>query len=172
MIRSSALIRLEFVETMAAYNAWQNRSLVGAADSLEPGERTLNRGAFFDSILGTFSHLYWGDAMWMHRFHGTPKPPGSVADSGTLIADWPRFKAKRAALDEVIAEWADGVDEAWLQDVAGSIGASRTNGCLVTHFFNHQTHHRGQIHAMLTAAGAHPEPTDLLVMAAPEREQK
>jgi uncharacterized damage-inducible protein DinB len=147
---------------MAAYNAWQNRSLIVAADSLEPGELTLSRGAFFGSILGTFSHLYWGDAMWMHRFHGTPRPSSSVAESPALITEWLSFKDKRAALDEVIAEWADGIHDAWLEEVASS--RSRTNGYLVAHFFNHQTHHRGQIHAMLTAAGAHPEPTDLLVM--------
>lgn len=158
------MIGAPLVHALARYNAWQNRSLIDAAGALEPEARTRDRGAFFGSILRTFSHLYWGDAMWLHRFHGTPKPSGTVDASPDLIGDWAAFTAKRAALDAAILGWASEVDQAWLDATPKPGGAP--NGLLVAHFFNHQTHHRGQIHAMLTAAGASPGPTDLFKMPA------
>ena len=155
---------------MARYNAWQNRSLVNAAEQLDLAEITRERGAFFGSILGTFSHLLWGDAIWMHRFSGSEKPPGTIAESKHLIADWQAFKGKRLALDLEIEAWADTLEPEWLAgETAWYSGAAkrnikRSNALLVVHFFNHQTHHRGQIHAMLTSAGAKPDDTDLILL--------
>ncbi len=149
---------------MAKYNAWQNRAQITAADTLDAAELTVDRGTFFGSILRTFSHLYWGDAMWMHRFHGTERPALSVDESPRLVADWSELKSKRMALDTTIQSWAEAIDEAWLASDTRLGRRSMNNGLLVTHFFNHQTHHRGQINAMLTAAGAQLERTDLIVM--------
>jgi uncharacterized damage-inducible protein DinB len=155
---------------MARYNLWQNGNLIAAADTLDMAARVQERGAFFGSIMGTFNHLLWGDLTWMARFDGGAPPKGSIADSPGLLTDWASFKQARAQTDRRILGWADRLDpEALIGDLtwhSGSLGRSVTRplDLCVLHLFNHQTHHRGQIHAMLTAAGARPGDTDLPFM--------
>ncbi|MCA3595343.1 MAG: DinB family protein [Methylobacterium sp.] len=164
------MITPEFVRMMARYNAWQNRSLIEAASGLDDAARRLDRGAFFRSIAGTFNHLYWGDSIWMWRFGATAKPKGGIADSAGHFETWADFLAARQSLDQAILDWAEAVPAEWLKGEmrwnSASAGreVSREHGLLVAHFFNHQTHHRGQIHAMLTAAGAKPDDTDLFLL--------
>ena len=121
-------------------------------------------------IHGTLSHLLWGDQIWMSRFAGTPQPPrpqGGIPDWVALHPDWSEMKRTRAAFDDTMIVWADGLDASSL---AGNLtyysgGAKRDltgpKWLLVTHMFNHQTHHRGQVHCMLTQAGGKPHATDL-----------
>ncbi len=161
------MISLAHVRTMARYNRWQNNSLYRAADGLTDAARREDRGAFFASIHGTFCHLLWGDSIWMHRFAGTSKPEGGIRESPRLVAGWVELHQRRDAMDATILAWAAGLDPAWLEGdlswFSGALGKEMTKPrwFLLTHFFNHQTHHRGQVHAMLTAAGARPEDTDL-----------
>ena len=166
------MISKTHIQTMARYNCWQNQSIFREAEALGEEDRRKERGAFFGSIHRTLSHLMWGDTMWMHRFSGSPMPENlNIAESGELIPDWQDLKARRTDMDAHILKWADGVAE----DVAegdmtwfsGALGReiSKPKGFLITHFFNHQTHHRGQIHAMITAAGGKPDDTDLFFMA-------
>ena len=158
-----------YVQRMARYNRWQNENLYGVADTLPDAERRRERGAFFGSIHATLNHLLWGDRTWMNRFAGTP-PDGSIPQSVSLYEDWNDLKRERAAFDAVIIDWADRLDAAWLkEDLAYSSGAikadlRRPRWLLVTHMFNHQTHHRGQVHCMLTQAGGKPSDTDLPFM--------
>jgi len=162
-----------FVQTMARYNAWQNRSLYGAADCLDDAARRVHRGAFFGSVHGTLSHILWGDTIWMSRFDGWEAPDMGIPDSAGAYPDWDDLKAARVAADDRILDWAGRVTEADLRgDLTWHSGAlgremNKPRALLITHFFNHQTHHRGQVHAMLTAAGARPEDTDLLILPEP-----
>lgn len=166
------MISADQVRTMARYNAWQNGSLYSAADTLSDDARKLDRGAFFGSIHGTLSHLMWGDQQWMSRFAPglVSKPPALVRESPGNYPDWIDLKARRTVCDRTIITFAETVDAAWLAgDLTWYSGISKADVTrplwfLVTHFFNHQTHHRGQVHAMLTAAGAKPEDTDLMLM--------
>jgi uncharacterized damage-inducible protein DinB len=164
------MISSDHVRLMARYNAWQNESLYREAGALGEEARRQERGAFFASIHGTLSHLVWGDAIWMHRFAGTPKPAGGIKDSASLFPIWNDLVAARQALDHDISAWAGTMDQDWLtQDLgwfSGALGRDvrKPNWLLVTHFFNHQTHHRGQVHAMITAAGGKPDDTDLPFM--------
>ncbi len=164
------MIGVDHVRTMARYNAWQNSSLYREASALGEQARREARGAFFSSIHGTLSHLLWGDQIWMHRFAGTPKPPGGIAGSDTFIDAWDDLAQARSAFDMVITQWAESLDQQWLDGTmtwfSGAQGRelSKPRWLLVTHFFNHQTHHRGQVHAMLTAAGGKPDDTDLAFM--------
>lgn len=166
------MIATAHVRLMARYNCWQNESIYAAAASLTDAERRLDRGAFFRSIHGTLSHLVWGDSTWMHRFAGTPKPAGGIKDSPALFEDWDLLAARRRELDEAIMAWASSLGPEWLEGstgwYSGAMGRdmSKPNWLLAAHFFNHQTHHRGQVHAMLTAAGARPDDTDLMVLEA------
>lgn len=158
-------------KTFARYNQWQNRSLYTAADGLTDAARKLDRGAFFKSIHGTLCHILFGDQIWLHRFAGTPAPKAkSIAESATAIEGWSELKAERMRFDAVILDWAAALDAEWLEgDLTWRSAAmqrdfTRPKWLLVTHLFNHQTHHRGQVHAMLTAAGAKPDDTDLCFM--------
>ena len=164
------MIGVDYVRAMARYNEWQNRSLYGAADALSDEERRKDRGAFFGSIHGTLSHLLWADEQWMSRFSDVPKPPGEGKDSPRYCDDWSELKQRRTALDAKIQAWADGMDPkgvdgdlTWYSGLAKA-NRSKARWILFAHFFNHQTHHRGQVHAMLTAAGAKPDDTDLMIM--------
>jgi uncharacterized damage-inducible protein DinB len=167
------MIGVDYARTMARYNAWQNRSLYGAADGLTDDSRKVDRGAFFGSIHGTLSHLMWGDQQWMSRFQpGTlDKPPVLVRESPGNYPDWDDLKAQRTHFDARIIDWADHLPPDWLAgDITWYSGLAKANvtkpkWIIVTHFFNHQTHHRGQAHAMLTSAGAKPDDTDLMLMA-------
>lgn len=166
------MITVEFTRTMARYNKWQNESLYGCADTLSDAARRQDRGAFFGSIHETLSHLLWGDQIWMHRFAGTPKPQaGSIAQSTLMIEGWTQLKEERHAFDQVISDWAEGMRQSDLEgDLNWFSGALQTDvvkpkAMLVLHMFNHQTHHRGQVHAMITSAGGQPDDTDLFAMA-------
>ncbi|MEO1325006.1 MAG: DinB family protein, partial [Pseudomonadota bacterium] len=62
------MITNDYLRSMARYNRWQNGEIYGAAARLSDGERCKERGAFFGSIHGTLSHLYWADRIWLSRF--------------------------------------------------------------------------------------------------------
>ena len=157
---------------MARYNAWQNRSVLAWAGEMTEEERLRDRGAFWGSVMGTLNHLLWGDTVWMHRLAGGPNATCGLKDSPTLHAVWAAFCDARAAMDQTIQSWTEGLtDDDLAEDFAwSSASAGRSfvqpKGLLALHFFNHQTHHRGQLHAMATAAGLKPGATDLPFMEA------
>jgi uncharacterized damage-inducible protein DinB len=157
-------------QLMARYNAWQNQSLYREAGKLSDVDRKANRGAFFGSIHGTLTHLIWGDMAWMFRFTGDDAlkpPPGSIADSVTAIPDWQDLLRRRVALDARIEAWAASLTaEAIAGDLTyHSVATGKTHAkprwAMIAHMFNHQTHHRGQVHAMLTQCGLQPDDTDI-----------
>ncbi len=164
------MITPDYPRLMAQYNAWQNESLTEAANNISEEARRQDRGAYFGSIFGTFNHLLWGDERWLARFEARDAPDWPSAESPRYTPDWVSFMARRRAMDQAIIAWAEGVEPEWLDTIlrwrSGAAGGefARPMGLLVTHFFNHQTHHRGQIHAMLTAAGARTEDTDLMLL--------
>lgn len=163
----------EYALAMARYNLWQNESLLATADGLSPSERKKDRGAFFGSIEQTLSHLLWGDRVWMSRFAGTPLPDGGIPESTGLIESWSGYCQERKVFDERILQWAHEVTPDWFKGdlnwYSGALGreVTKPRKTLVIQLFNHQTHHRGQIHAMLTSVGAKPDDTDIPFM--PER---
>ena len=165
------MISPSYVQMMASYNVWQNKSLYGAADRMTDAARRKVRGAFFGSIHQTLNHILWADHLWLNRL-GDFDPPArdGVPQSVAMHDDWPQLNAARRATDQTIIDWAasmrqsdlDGNFTWWSGGVDGDM--SKPRGLLVTHMFNHQTHHRGQVHAMLTAAGEKPDDTDIPFM--------
>jgi uncharacterized damage-inducible protein DinB len=169
------MITPEYAQTMARYAKWQNESVYAAADCLTDADRRHDRHAFFGSIHQTLNHILWGDQIWMHRFAGTPAPKApTIPESSEQIDDWQELKQERTAFDGVVANWAADLSPAWLAgtmtwfSVAANREISAPHSLLVTHMFNHQTHHRGQVNAMLTAAGVEPDDTDLMLLAVRE----
>ena len=164
------MISAEYCQLMARHNTWQNTTLITASNQLTEAERWMDRGAFFKSIAATLNHLYWADALMLARINGNERPQDTVTHSLTNPADWCEFKELRAERDAAIETWAAGTRNADLAGIVrwyppdGSARIEMPKAICVVQLFNHQTHHRGQIHAMLTAAGADPELTDIPVM--------
>lgn len=164
------MINSDYLRVMARYNRWQNSEVYGAAGRLDDAARRNERGAFFGSIQGTLSHLYWADRIWLSRFDLVEPPGVPIAESAGFVDDFEELSELRRVLDEVLVEFCDGYDPG---PITGSLewysGAIKANAkaplsVIFTHFFNHQTHHRGQIHAMITAAGDRTGDTDLFLM--------
>ena len=161
------MITPAFVHAMAGYNAHMNREVYAAAARLDEEARRQDRGAFWRSIHGTLSHLAWADQMWMSRFDGWEKPGVKLPQSDTFVAEFEVLAALRPEMDARLEAWAGRVDQGWLDaehhwfSGATQREVSRRRAGLVMHLFNHQTHHRGQAHAMITAAGERTGDTDL-----------
>jgi uncharacterized damage-inducible protein DinB len=153
-------------DMFAGYNAWANRRLYDAAAKLTEAQYRTDRGAFFRSLHGTLNHLLVGDRIWMRRFTGEGPSPARLDE--ILHDDLASLRAAREAEDRRILDYVAGLDEAKL---AGLIRYRRLTAPdevvqplapALAHFFNHQTHHRGPAHAILTGlVGAAPE-LDLL----------
>src|SRR5262249_428223 len=150
---------------MAEYNRWMNDKIYAACATLSDEARRRDRGAFFKAIHRTVNDLVWGDGAWLTRFNGKsyPKPaPGQL-----LHEEFDGLRAARVAMDEEILAWARAVtpDElaasmTWTSVMYG-FTQTHPRWVQVTQMFNHQTHHRGQVHAMLTAAGVDVGVTDV-----------
>ena len=151
------MITPAYIRVMAQYNAEMNRRIYAGAERLSDEQRREDRGLFWHSLHGTLCHLLWADRQWMSRLDGWP--PNTVPNprSPTLIHDFDELRAER-------------IDETWLsEDLTWWSGAAkremrREKRGLMVHFFNHQTHHRGQAHAALTMCGVDPGDTDLFLV--------
>jgi uncharacterized damage-inducible protein DinB len=169
---ADVLVTPAYVGTMARYNRLMNERLYEAAARIPDAERRRDKGAFWGSIFGTLNHLLWADRMWMSRFEPSKwsKPETPQKDSASLIGSFEALHDARGRADAMIEAWAGTVTEAWLAAdlrwVSGSVGYEVTmpSSFLVVHFFNHQTHHRGQAHALITAAGEKTGDTDLFLV--------
>ena len=175
----TAVNRIEHIGLMAHYNQWMNRKVYAAAGTLTDAELTVDRQAFFGSILGTLNHLTLGDTVWLKRFAEHPagfRALAPLSDIPTPVdlkqlafANLSELSAHRAWLDQLIIDWANTLQESHLDqrlryhNMRGVAGEKPFFGLLV-HFFNHQTHHRGQVTTLLTQAGVDVGTTDLLAL--------
>ena len=150
----------------ADYNRWANRRLYDAVAALPEGAFEAARSAaFFDSLMGVLNHLLVADRIWMDRLEHLP--PADLKLNTVLHPGLSELRAAREAMDARIAGFVGALSEADLDGtVAYKTGSgtpqSERLGTLLAHVFNHQTHHRGQAHALLTDAGTVPPPLDYL----------
>jgi len=179
------LDRTSHLRLMADYNQWMNQRVYAAAATLPPGVVAADRKAFFGSILGTLNHVVNGDLIWLNRFAthpahyaalaplaGLAKPPGGLNEP--RAADLAGLAQLRHRLDTVILQFADEVKDDDLDFVltwtnSKGITSNKNFGEVLLHFFNHQTHHRGQVTTLLSQEGVDVGVTDLLALV-PERE--
>lgn len=169
--------RIDHIRLMARYNSWMNERLYTAASSLSDEALNTERGAFFGSILGTLNHLLVADRIWLGRYTAHPANFRALQALAELEAptrldqpmgaDIRELAALRKQLDSCIEALAAEMGEEQLDQPLSyrnmkGVAAQKHFFALLMHLFNHQTHHRGQVHAMLTAAGAVPGPTDLV----------
>jgi uncharacterized damage-inducible protein DinB len=156
----------EHLRRMARYNAWANRRLYAACAQLSEAEYKKPRPAFFGSIHGTLNHLLIGDWVWLARIEGKPNPQVRLDDRP--YASLAELQEARAAEDARMIALVDGYAEADLprsvhyrlitvpDDVTTPLHVCWLN------LFNHQTHHRGQVHDQLAQTNVPPPPLDLI----------
>ena len=158
----------EHARLLARYNAWMNDKLYAACATLSDEERKRDRGAFFRSIHGTLNHLLLADLIWMGRFQGQPFAFRSLDQE--LCTTFDELRARRTELDERIQHWAAGLTDAALEAKLQFTSAitKRTHEPvlwkIVAHVFNHQTHHRGQLTALLSQVRVDYGVTDLFLL--------
>ena len=140
--------------TFAAYNAWCNERLYEAVAQVPDADYRADRGAFFKSLHGTLNHLLVGDRIWMQRFTGQGEAPLTL--DAILYDDFAQLRAARRVEDERISRYIDSLTEADLarpiryRTVSKPTHIEQPLAPALDHFFNHQTHHRGQAHALLS----------------------
>ena len=171
---------LENYRFLARYNRWMDLRLYDACEALSDEERKRQRGAFFGSIHHTLTHLVLADRMWLHRFAlqqtsfaalsaaALALPEGSDYTS-ELYPDWRDLRQTRVALDDVIERWLSEMTPDFLtrtMHYANTKGVQRAHPAwqAMTHFFNHQTHHRGQVTTLLAQAGVDVGVTDVVAL--------
>ena len=155
----------EHFQTFARYNEWANRRLYDACAGLAEAEYRKPRRAFFGSIHNTLNHILVGDRIWLGRIEG--REHGITALDQILYEDFPTLTQAREAEDQHILRLVDGLDDRILagqhsyQTSSGAAQETRLDWML-SHLFNHQTHHRGQVHDMLSQTETPPPPLDLI----------
>lgn len=141
-------------QMFAGYNAWCNERLYVAAAALSDADYRADRGAFFKSVHGTLNHILVADRIWMKRFTGAGEPPASL--DAILYDDFQALRDARRSQDVLISRYIDRLDN---EALAGTIRYKTVTrpqdieqplAPALDHFFNHQTHHRGQAHALLS----------------------
>jgi uncharacterized damage-inducible protein DinB len=146
-----------YYQLMAEYNCWMNQNIYSVCSAIPDEQRKQDMGAFFKSIHGTLNHLLYGDQAWMGRF--TLHPFSGTVIGQELYAEFEVLRAERETTDRQIIEWSRHLNSDWLSqpfeytsNVDGKCRVLPT-WVLVTHMFNHQTHHRGQITTLLKQLG-------------------
>lgn len=169
----------DHIVLMARYNEWMNVRLYGAAEKLSPQERLADGKAFFGSLMGTLNHIVVADTIWLKRFTAHPanhaaldpvrqlQAPSSLDQ--VLFTDFVALARHRTFLDHIIGQWAESLTEQDLDCVLRyanmkGVVSDKRFASLVMHFFNHQTHHRGQATTLLFQAGQDMGVTDLLAI--------
>jgi uncharacterized damage-inducible protein DinB len=150
----------------AAYNAWANGQIYDAATELTDEEFGRDVGAFFGSVRGTLNHLLVADRIWMKRFTSEGEAPKAL---DTIIhPNLDPLRLAREAEDRRIVEWISSLSEKALagrftyMTVTDLRTVSQRLAPALDHFFNHQTHHRGHAHMILSVLGKSPPVLDLV----------
>lgn len=170
---------------LADYNIWMNDKVYAAASQLSDAELKENRGAFFGSIHGTLNHLLVADRIWLQRFahhFSTPSTlewvsqlPRPTALDEMLFNDFQEMREHRQILDLSIKDWVISLSLTDLQQILEyssmkGIPARKPFAGVLLHFFNHQTHHRGQVTTLFAQLGKDVGPTDFLLLIQNENE--
>jgi uncharacterized damage-inducible protein DinB len=152
---------------LAAYNSWVNRRLYEAASFLSQADYRADHGVFFGSLHGTLNHLLLGDRIWLRRFTGIGEVPADL--DAVLYGEFAALREARFIEDLRIERY---IADLTPEDLAGTLRYQTTRqpaeieqylAPLLLHFFNHQTHHRGQAHSILTRLRGEAPSFDLLI---------
>lgn len=158
----------EHFAMFARYNQWANRRLYERAAALSDADYRAGRGAFFGSVHATLNHLVLTDRIWMQRFTGEGPTYGQL--DTILYEELSALLGARGIEDSRIIAWVDGLDAYRLagkftyRTIVQPREVTQALAPALAHFFNHQTHHRGQAHGLLTAIGGREAAVSLDLM--------
>ena len=174
----------EHFRRFARYNSRFNEQVFDVIEGISDQERRKHRGAFFGSIYNTLNHILLADRIWLARFRNSGVGVGlegaslidvvaGVTLKTELFSEWADLRRERRATDAVIEGWVAGLSS---DNLAGPLrytnfaGLPREHAAWIalSHLFNHQTHHRGQVTTLVSQAGLDPGVTDFLVFALAE----
>ena len=180
MASASAAALVDNYRFLAKYNRWFNQQLYAACSRLSDEERQRDRGAFFGSVHRSLNHLVWGDTMWLGRFAAQGSQFESLTSDLLALPDGARYEIILSAEFSALRSHRDRLDaaiEAWVAEMPENFPLQKmryrtTKGVqrehpvwqAMSHFFNHQTHHRGQITTLLTQQGVDVGVTDLIAL--------
>jgi uncharacterized damage-inducible protein DinB len=168
------MFTLELFETFARYNRWMNEKLFAICAGMSDEERKRDLRAPFHSIHGTFNHLLLADRIWLSRFQQQEFHFQTLADE--LYHDFNELRNEQIKTDYAIDAWLASLSESQLADSFTYHNRTRNQdntfllSSVMLHFFNHQTHHRGQITAMIEMLGYDCGVTDLLRLPGLEKD--
>lgn len=161
---------LELQRTFARYNSWMNQHLLASCSVLRDDARKKPLPVPFGSLHGLWNHLLVADSLWLSRFEQTPLPFEFRGLDMELYADWNELVIARSALDQRISEFAQSLTEERLNTTLKWQPATRPDAqekpfwMVMAHFWNHHTHHRGQITGAMETLGLDCGVTDLLAL--------
>jgi uncharacterized damage-inducible protein DinB len=176
---------LNQLQLLSRYNRWMNEKLYATAAKLDDNDLTRDQGAYFKSILGTLNHIMVADLVWLNRFAAHPAEYLALdyvrrLDKPSLLnqilyKDFYELNVQREQLDQVIIDWcleliADDLDTPLFYHSMKKEPYTKKLGSLILHFFNHQTHHRGQATTLLSQNGLDVGITDLLLLIPDENQ--
>ncbi len=152
---------------MAGYNAWCNERIYDVAGQLADADYRADRGAFFKSVHGTLNHLLVTDRIWLKRFSGQGDAPNRL--DAILFENLAGLRDARQKEDERIVAYIESLSDAQLaghiryRTITNPADIEQPLAPALMHFFNHQTHHRGQVHCLLTGFGLEAPSLDLIL---------
>ena len=155
------------LQMLAGYNQWANRRVYEAAARLGDADYRADHGAFFGSVNGTLNHLLVADRIWMRRLTGEGDAPARL--DAILHDDFATLRAAREAEDARIVAYVEALTDADLRGtvrymtISGPTGIEQELLPLLINLFNHQTHHRGPVHCLLTRITNGAPSLDLLM---------
>jgi uncharacterized damage-inducible protein DinB len=163
---------INYFQRLSQYNQWMNEQLYFVCESISDEIRKADRGAFFGSIHGTLNHILLADKLWLGRFQHQPFEVRSLDQE--LYADFAELRQSRIDTDQQIEAWVNSLTDEQLAAPFKFISIAKTREFVfplwhvAVHFFNHQTHHRGQVTTLLTQCGKNPGVTDFLLIPGAE----
>ena len=151
---------------MARFNAWANARLYDAVAELPDAAYRADNGVFFGSVHHTLNHLLIVDRLWTGRIAKVDRGVRSLDD--ILYDDFDSLRTAHEMESAQLIELVDGLSAGALRGavtyrriIGEGTHVTRRDHMLLT-LYNHQTHHRGQVHAVLTRSGITPPPLDVI----------
>lgn len=166
---------LRHFQMLSDYNRWANERIYAACADLTEDEYRADRGAFFGSAHRTLNHILAADRIWLRRITGQGAAPTAL--NAILFEDLASLSQARAAEDQRIIEVVGSLTEAALQQVitytpvSTPVPVTEPLSPVLAHIFNHQTHHRGQVHTILTSLGKASVVLDMIAFLRAEGKQ-
>lgn len=168
--RPLGLARLLSIQAHA--NRLANRRLHSALAGLSTSDLHARRTSFFPTLIGTLNHLLAVDLYYIAALHDEPDMVASYVRYAPHDELAPYAAAQDASDNKLIA-YCDRLDDAGANAIVQMKHGERPTksdlACLVLqHLFQHQTHHRGQVHAMLAGTQVAPPQLDEFIMRVDE----